>query len=173
MTYKPGDGRPAMNISESEIRYAMENTRSCAEAARFLKVSYETFRKYAKLYKDSKSGKTLFELHKNANGKGIPKPQRERLRGHYGIEDILEGKYPKYNRHRLKSRLLRSGLIEEKCECCGFNERRVTDYTVPLLLDWIDGDFTNHKRENLRFLCYNCYYLIVGNPLGGRMKNSY
>ena len=71
MPYKAGEGRPPMNISESEIRYAMENTQSCAGAARFLKVSYEAFRKYAKLYTDEASGKTLFELHKNKAGKGI------------------------------------------------------------------------------------------------------
>ena len=46
-------------------------------------------------------------------------------------------------------------------------------HEVPLLLDWIDGDRTNHMRDNLRLLCYNCYYQEVGNPLGGRMKNSY
>ena len=65
MPFKPGEGRPAFNIKESEIRYAMENSKSCAEAARFLKISYEAFRKYAKLYKDEASGKTLFEIHKN------------------------------------------------------------------------------------------------------------
>jgi len=173
MPYKPGEGRPPINISESEIRYAMENTKSCAAAARFLKVSYESFRKYAKLYIDSATGKSLFELHKNESGKGVPRPKTERMNGYYGLNDILEGKYPNYNRHRLKVRLLRSGLFEEKCDCCGFDERRISDYTVPLLLDWIDGDPTNHRRENLRFLCLNCYYLQVGNPLGGRMKNSY
>ena len=52
MPFKPGEGRPPMNISESEIKYAMANTQSCAGAARFLKVSYEAFRKYAKLYTD-------------------------------------------------------------------------------------------------------------------------
>ena len=30
------------------------------------------------------------------------------------------------------------------CDECGFEERRVVDYSVPLLLDWKDGDRTNH-----------------------------
>ena len=98
---------------------------------------------------------------------------KPRLRGHYGLLDILEGKYPKYPHSRLKVRLLKNAIFEEKCDSCGYCERRVSDYSVPLLLDWIDGDRTNHKRENLRLLCYNCYYQEVGNPLGGRMKNSY
>ena len=115
MPFKPGEGRPPMNISESEIRYAMENSQSCMGAARFLKVSYEAFRKYAKMYTDSESGKTLFELHKNVTGKGIKRASKPRLRGYYGILDVLEGKYPKYPHTRLKQRILRNGLMEEEC----------------------------------------------------------
>ena len=163
------DGRPAFNISESEIRYAMQNTKSCSEAARFLKIGYDTFKKYAEMYIDSATGKTLFELHKNKPGKGLrrrtpPKYYRSKL------EDILAGNHPKYDRIKLKRRLLRSGEFRECCDICGFDERRITDYTVPLILDWIDGDNTNHLRENLRFVCYNCYYLNIGNFLAGREK---
>jgi len=168
MTFRPGEGRPPINLSESEIRYAMANTQSASAAARFLNVSYESFRKYAKQYKDSETGKTLFDLQKNASGTGIRKAPTLRRNGKYGINDILDGKHPNYDKKKLKDRLLRSGEFEEKCSCCGFEERRVTDYTVPLRLDWIDGDKTNHKRDNLQFLCLNCYYLQVENPLGGR-----
>ena len=44
----------------------------------------------------------------------------------------------------------------------------MTDYTIPLMLDWQDGDKTNHKLENIRVLCLNCYYLQVGNPCNSR-----
>ena len=37
--YVYGRGRTALNLSESEIRYAMENTKSNSEAARFLEVT--------------------------------------------------------------------------------------------------------------------------------------
>ena len=170
MPFKPGEGRPGFNISETQIRYAMENSKSCLEAARFLKISYETFRKYSSLFKDEATSKTLFELHKNQKGIGIKKGSAPKMRGNHGLLDILEGKPRDVNHHNLKSRLLRNSIFEEKCNTCGFEERRITDYTVPLLLDWIDGDKTNHKRENLRMLCYNCYYLEVGNPCGGSMK---
>jgi len=26
----------------------------------------------------------------------------------------------------------------------------------------VDGDWTNHRIENLRFLCYNCFFLLIG-----------
>tara|TARA_R110000803_G_scaffold42850_5_gene91707 strand:+ start:49618 stop:50139 length:522 start_codon:yes stop_codon:yes gene_type:complete len=173
MPFKSGEGRPPINISESEIRYAMSNTQSCMAAARFLNVSYDSFRKYSGLYKDKETGKTLFELHKNRSGKGMKKSVKPKMHGHYGLMDILEGKYPTYKPNKLKPRLLRSGLVEEKCELCGFDERRITDYTVPLILDYKDEDRTNHKRDNIQLLCHNCYYLTVGNPLGGRPKKSF
>ena len=44
--YVYGRGRSALNLSESEIRYAMENSKSNSEAARFLKVSFTTYKKY-------------------------------------------------------------------------------------------------------------------------------
>jgi len=170
MSFKLGEGRKAFNITENELRYSMENTKSCCEAARFLNISYDTFKKYAKMYIDKDSGKTLFEIHKNQRGKGIKK-SGPRMRGRYGLLDILEGKYPEYRAHNLKGRLLRNSVFEEKCENCGFEERRITDYVVPLLLDWIDSDRTNHKRDNLRMLCYNCYFVLVGNPIGNKPKN--
>ena len=40
--YVYGIGKQPLNITESEIRYAMEHTKSNAEAARFLKVSFTT-----------------------------------------------------------------------------------------------------------------------------------
>ena len=109
MPYKAGEGRPPMNISESEIRYAMENTQSCAGAARFLKVSYEAFRKYAKLYKDEESGKTLFELHKNKAGKGISKPKQRS--GKYSLDSICNGEHPNYNVWKLGKRLLKQNMV--------------------------------------------------------------
>jgi len=133
-------------------------------AARFLRVSFNHYRKYAKLYKDQESGKTLFELHKNQAGKGIPK-----FLGNKGKEppliDILEGRIPHYHfsPDRIKQRILAEGLIEEKCNRCGFNERRVLDYRAPLLLHFKNKNKEDYRLDNLELLCYNCYYLYIGN----------
>jgi hypothetical protein len=169
-TFIPGRGREPMNLSESEIRYAMMNTKSNQGAARFLKVSYETYRKYAKQYLDSASGKSLFELHKNISGKGIIKTPKVNTRVISSLQDIFDGLKPNYPVHKLKHRLIRHGFMEEKCALCGFHERRVQDYSVPLLLDFIDGDRSNYAIENLQLLCYNCTYLTSHNTLGGRPK---
>jgi len=151
---KPRTGKyVARPILRREIEEAQEHTRSGAEAARYLGVSYNTYKKYAKMYE-------LFEQHKNPSGKGIPKSG---MGGHkYPLRDILEGKHPTYNIAKLRERLIKSGTFEEACMLCGFSERRMTDYKVPLMLVFKDGDRTNHKLENLMLLCYNCAYLTVG-----------
>jgi len=162
--YVYGRGRSAFDLPESDIRYAMANTKSNAEAARFLKISFTTYKKYAKMYVDRETQKTLYDLHTNQAGVGIVKDVSRARSGKYSIDGILEGKYPNYPKWKLRNRLLALGIMQEECSSCGYCERRVTDDTVPLLLDHMDGDETNHCIENLQLLCLNCYYQQTGNP---------
>jgi len=64
-------GRPRRDLTENVIRNAMRHTQSNFQAARYLNVSIETYRTYAKMYMDQESGKNLYEFHKNNSGKGI------------------------------------------------------------------------------------------------------
>ena len=121
--YVYGRGRSALNLSESEIRYAMENTMSNSEAARFLNVSFTTYKKYAKQFIDSKSDKTLWELHKNQAGKGIRKDIVQATAGPYSIDKLLQGEYPNYPVWKLRNRILALGILPEKCNSCGYEER--------------------------------------------------
>lgn len=147
------------NLTEGDVRYAMKNSRSNREASRFLNISYPTYKKYASIYYDDETGKSLFELHKNKAGIGIPRRTPSKYSGKAGLQDILEGKYPEYSGRNLKNRLIQEGYRAEECEYCSFNERRITDYTVPLILVWLDGDKSNHMNDNLVLICYNCFYL--------------
>jgi hypothetical protein len=106
----------------------------------------------------------LYELHKNQFGVGIPKDVQKASKGIYSIDNILSGKHPNYPSWKLRNRLLALGIFKEECASCGYDERRITDDTVPLKLDHIDGDETNHVVENLQMLCLNCYYQQTGNP---------
>ena len=54
------------------ITAAMAKTKSNLAAARFLNVSYQHYKKWAKIY-NSTTHESLFEEHKNQCGKGIPK----------------------------------------------------------------------------------------------------
>lgn len=155
------NGRPKRMLLESEILAAQSISKTEAECARKLGVSFMTYRKYAKMY-------GIYGRVANAAGKGIAKPIKNEDSGKYPLNKILEGKYPNYSTNRLKVRLLRSKRMEEKCNKCGFCEKRISDNIMPLLLNYVDGNIKNKKAENLEFLCYNCYFLHVNNPFGCR-----
>ena len=150
-------------ISKDQLKWAKENSKSAAQAARLLDVSYNTFSKYAKRF-------DMLEEFKNQAGVGITKHYNLHS-GRYNLDDILEGKYPKYDTYKLQQRLIRVGYIPEQCDICEFEEQRITDKKVPLKIDFVDGNTTNHLKENIRLLCYNCWFLNVGN-LSGRKAES-
>ena len=165
-----GRGRQPMNLSEKAIRYAMKNSKSNSGASRFLNISLTTYEKYSKRYIDEETGKTLWEIQKNKRGLGIKKPYNI-TKGKYALKDILEGKYPEYSVHQLKRRLMNNAdKVDFPCKChnCGYDERRITDNKIPLVLDHIDDNWTNHIKENIRFLCYNCFHNLKGNIRGGQ-----
>ena len=145
------------------ILRAMKYTKSNMAAARFLGVSYTHFKIHAKNYKNEE-GKTLFDVHLNRQGKGISKHIYKR-KDLTPIHDILEGRVDisNYSPKVIKERLIHETLIQEECTSCGFNERRVVDFKVPLVLSFKDGNKKNWQLENIEPLCYNCYFLNVGN----------
>ena len=140
-------------LTEQMIERAIGNTRSNSEAARWLGVSYNTYKKYAKLYQ-------LWDAHLNEAGKGISKKV---LNSKYNLDDILEGKHSDYPSKKLEQRLISTGYLPSECSLCGWNEERLVDGKICIALDHIDGDDTNHKLENLRLLCPNCYFTNVGD----------
>ena len=76
----------------------------------------------------------------------------------------MDGKYPAYETKKLRKRLLLSGWIPCECTACGWNEARMTDGNYPLLIDFIDNNWRNCKLDNLRLLCFNCYFNLVRTP---------
>lgn len=152
-------------IIQSEIERAINNTLSNRSAAMYLGVSYPTYKKYAKRYYDT-DGNNLFIKHRNQAGRNISKGMVREDGSIIRLEDILQNKYKSVNLQSLKIRLIHFGYLEEKCALCGFEERRITDMQTPLLLIQKDGNKENFKLGNLELLCYNCYFLTVGNIVG-------
>ncbi len=151
-------------LSKDDILRAMRHTRSNRAAARYLDCSYIHYKAYAKLYKDEETGKTLFETHLNQAGKGIPK-HLVGLKKEPALDLILSGQMDPshFSPEKIKVRLLLEGKLAEECNNCQFCERRVTDYKVPLLLNFKDNNKRNYRLENLELLCYNCYFLLIGD----------
>ena len=147
----------AKPLSKEMIVAAQANTKSNMASARYLHVSYQHYKRYAKLY-------GLFESHKNQSGKGIPKF----LKGtgkEPALLDIIEGRVSSahFSPAKIKYRLIEEGYLLEECSMCGFKERRVLDYKMPLLLHFKDNNKSNYSKENIELLCYNHYFLLVGD----------
>jgi hypothetical protein len=156
----------AKHLSKDQVVMAMNKTKSVRAAARYLNVSYQHLKKWMKLYKDE-NGNTLFESHKNQAGKGIPKFLSSAPFGRKdpAILDIIEGRIDPahFNPQKIKYRMVQEGYLKEECNHCGFQERRVSDYKIPLILHFKDKNKQHYRLENLEMLCYNCYYLFVGD----------
>ena len=43
----------------------------------------------------------------------------------------------------------------------------------PLVLHHVNGDVTDHRVDNLEILCYNCYFLEVGELRKKEMRQSH
>ena len=153
-------------LFKEDILRAMRHTKSNRAAARYLGCSYQHYKPYAKLFNDEETGQNLFDLHKNQSGKGIPKflPNR---RKEPNVKLIFEEGvgYESFTTTKIKARGIAEGYLRDECYLCGCNERRLTDYKTPTLLNFKDGSKSNYIIDNLEILCYNCYFLYVADPL--------
>lgn len=165
-------GRPSKFLSKDDVLRAMTKTRSNAAAARYLGCSYNHYKKFARTYTDE-SGVPLLEVHKNQSGRGIPKFLSNKGK-EPALLDILEGRTPieHFTPARIKQRIIQEVILPEECSTCGFNERRVQDFKVPLILNHKDGDKKNFSVSNIEFLCYNCSFLYAISPITDEQVNA-
>jgi len=158
-------------ISKEDCLRAITQTRSVRAAARYLNCSYHHLKSYMKAYKDDETGVSLFDLHKNQSGKGIPKFLPT---DHYGkmpaISEIVNGNIDpsSFAPHKLKHALIESGYMVEQCYFCGYDEVRKEDGKTPLILVFLNGHKYDFKESNSQLCCYNCYFLKYGDIFSGR-----
>ena len=157
-------------LGKEQILAAMSQTKSNRAACRYLNCSYIHYKKWAKSYDATDpTYPNLFEQHKNQSGKGISKFLTNSKKKP-ALLDIIEGRVPMTNftSEKMKKRLIEEGFLKEECGMCGFHERRVLDYKMPIILHFKDKNKRNYRMENLEFLCYNCYYLSIGDIFTGK-----
>ena len=127
-------------IPKDRIVRAIEESESMAKAAQSLHTSYNTFKKYAKKYDVWKP------LPSNA---GISRARKVTWSGNKPLDVEIS----------FQKKLIKQFVLPQRCSCCGEKRQRKTDMLSPLIVHFIDGDINNKKPSNLRFFCYNCYFL--------------
>ena len=140
-------GRGSRPLLRSEIEEAIKHSAFCTDQARYLGVSVYFYRKCARVH-------GLY--NPQPYHKGAKKPWGPE-KGRHPLSKIFAGEFygdPAVTDWKVKRKMMRSGWPEE-CAVCGYNKKHLTTGHVPLLLDHIDGDRKNYKRENLRLLCWN------------------
>lgn len=110
--------------------------------------NYDQFRYYIRSYSLDTSHFT---------GQGWSKNKKIPRQPIYSLEEILV-RNSSFQSHKLRKRLISSGVKLEECEEYGWNKKSV-DGRIPLELDHINGDHTDNRLENLRILCPNCHSL--------------
>jgi|TARA_R110000868_G_C10949520_1_gene767708 hypothetical protein len=159
----------AKPLIKEQILMAMRHTKSNKSAARYLNCSYIHYKGWAKRYNEFEGGRTLWDVHLNQAGKGIPKygsgNDAVQIRKKFNVLDVVEGRisHHHFKPDFIKAKMIEDGLLKEECAVCGFHERRVNDYKVPLILNFKNNNSNHYNLGNIRFLCYNCFFLNVGD----------
>ena len=135
------------NWNENEIREAVTKSTSYSETLRNLNIptqgnNAETLKKYIKEYNIDISHFTFGKSHEFESGQYI------------SVVEYL-GTDRNITPAKLKQKLLKEGLKENKCECCGITEWN--GKSLIMQLHHIDGNNRNNSLENLQMLCPNCH----------------
>lgn len=121
------------------------------------------------------------EIIKALNSAGINKAIAERRKGYTynpksawskgksltsNTEIFKENSF--YSNEMVKQRIVKDNLLEYKCIKCGIDSWQ--NESIVLDLDHINGNNTDNRLENLRYLCPNCHSQT--DTYKGRNKNT-
>lgn len=138
-----------MKITDEAIIIAVNENKTMLSAANSIPMPFMSFR-----YRVKKLGL----WNPNPSRKGIKRGSYEQQKIRIPLDEILKGLHPHYDTTKLKLRLLKEGIKDERCES---PECIITNTwngkKLVLHLDHIDGNSLNHKLENLQLLCPNCH----------------
>lgn len=101
-------------------------------------------------------------------GQGFLKGKSHDWAPKISLDEILITDSNYTNTSHLRKRLVREGILSDKCSRCNLSQWQ--GEKIILHLDHIDGDNTNNQISNLRLLCPNCHSLTP--TYCGRNKNK-
>ena len=159
MKFKGKPGRKdygQSHMTPEKIKAAIKSTQSMGQAAIYMGVSKNTFKKYAKQY-------DLYAPLQSS--KGIRRSNQGAF--NWDLKQILEGKNPNpYREDTLLTKAIREGYMKSECNNCNQDFQDIKDKQPPLILDFLDKNPQNTKIDNLRMLCFNCIYTLNSTKRG-------
>jgi len=159
MKFKGKPGRKdygQSHMTPEKIKAAIKSTQSMGQAAIYMGVSKNTFKKYAKMY-------DLYAPLQSS--KGIRRSNQGAF--NWDLKQILEGKNPNpYREDTLLTKAIREGYMKCQCNNCNQDFQDIKDKQPPLILDFLDKNPQNTKIDNLRMLCFNCVYTLNSTKRG-------
>lgn len=147
-------------LTKEQIELANSKTKSASAAARYLRVHYVTYKKYAEMY-------GLFEQQKNPSGTGVIKP---RTVFKEDLFEVVQGNGHFKDTEKLMYLLFDNQLKDKRCEYCDFDEARIVDGKIPLDIRFRDGNAKNQHLDNIDIVCYNCSFINFGTDYFINMK---
>lgn len=132
-------------VNKQELEQIVKESSSYADVCRALEVSPRgsNYARVKKLIKDL----DISHFNKGAWNKGRKIKSASYQKA--PIQQILIENSPHTNSGKLRIRLIKEGLKENKCEVCGCTES--------LELHHINGNHQDNRLENLQILCANCH----------------
>lgn len=141
-------------IDKEELQELLDTSNSFVEV--FIKMGIDPYSGnhktlHARIQEDTLSIEQLIKNRKVARAAHLHQLNRKRKPD----KEVFK-KGSNYDRKHLKRRILENEWLEYRCEECGitdtYNERPLS-----LQLDHKNGNNTDNRIENLRFLCPNCH----------------
>lgn len=132
-------------VNKQELEQIVKESSSYADVCRALEVSPRggNYARVKKLIKDL----DISHFNKGPWNKGRKIKSTSYQKA--PIQQILIENSPHTNSGKLRVRLIKEGLKENKCEVCGCTES--------LELHHINGNHQDNRLENLQILCANCH----------------
>ncbi len=141
---------PVWSISKKELEVIVKDSDSLSSILKYFGLNWTggNHRTLKKRLNEEEIDYSHIKLGANCN-KGRKFPSKA-----IPLEEVMI-ENSTYNRYHLKNRLLKNGMLENKCEICGQDEIW-NGKLLTMILDHINGVSNDHRRENLRILCPNC-----------------
>ena len=144
-------------LTEGMLRTAIEETSSVRRACQYLGTTVKTFKKYAQKHHMVHNGDIVdyYEFMLIKSKANEHKRNRDIARNH---NKVMEGTAKPVTIPTLERRLIEYNTLPMCCSSCGYDFVR-PDGKMPLKVDFIDGNRQNQIVSNLRWLCFNCYFI--------------